>query len=301
MLSALGGATLAAPTVHAAPASSSALDEAKALYAEGKSHYDVGDYEKALGLWKQAYAKLDDSAEMQTVRHTLVYNILEAQIRVYEVNKDITYLRRAKTLLESYLAKHREIYSDTPEAVEERKSTEVRLAEVEEMLANAEQEQSTTAPPSGAAPAPAPAGTQPTAGPPANETPGQKYARLRVERLREIERTPELKRLDRRYKAYIIGGGVGLGVGLIMLTSFAAMDPNPTVFDPITGETEELGPGRRIATGAIGGLLTIGGGVFLGIGAVKRKKLRQPTPAQTATFAPYATPNGWGVAGSFSF
>ena len=285
------------PRAEAAPASSSALEEAKALYAEGKSHYDVGDYEKALNLWKQAYAKLDDSAEMQTVRHTLVYNILEAQIRVYEVNKDITYLRRAKTLLESYLAKHREIYSDTPEAIEERKTTETRLAEVEDMLAKAEQEESTPAPATTAVPS----SGQAAAGPPANETAGQRYARLRVERLREIERTPELKRLDRRYKAYIIGGGVGLGVGLIMLSSFAAMDPNATSFDPLTGETVDLGPGRRIATGSIGAVLTIGGGVFLGIGAVKRKKLRQPTPAQTAAFAPYATPEGWGVAGSFKF
>lgn len=270
----------------AAPADTS---EAQDLYAQGKKHYEIGEYERALELWKEAYATLGDSADLQEVRHTLVYNILEADIRVYEVNKDITYLRRAKTLLESYLNKHKQLYEDTPKALEEREATAARLVEVEEMLKAAETEQ---------AGGPASTGVAP------EEAKGGKpdLTKAKLARMREIRADPALTKQNKRYGAFIIGGSVGTGVGATVLIVGANRTPGTEVMTTNpdgTVSTEVIEGNSGYVLMGVGAIALAAGITFLVIGTKRRKKLR--TPRLESSFFPYATPQQAGMGASFSF
>ena len=127
--------TVAIPAqrAQAAPAEEG-QSEAQRLYLDGKTHYEVGEYEEALELWKQAYAKVDDTAENLQVRHALVYNIAEAEAQVFQIKKDITHLRRAKTLLDRYLSNHETLYGDSQDAAHDRADAQTKLEEIEGLL-----------------------------------------------------------------------------------------------------------------------------------------------------------------------
>jgi tetratricopeptide (TPR) repeat protein len=249
---------------------SPALIEAKALYKEGKVAFETGDYEDALALWKQAFRKVDDRPEFQTIRHTLVYDISEAHVRVYEVGRDLTNLRKAKTLLEQYLANHVKLYGDDASARSDRAATETRLSEIQSMLEEAEAE----APP---APRPGKRGAKKTA------APDDPVTNAKLARMREIQRDPELYRKDKRYKNMTIAGAVLTSVG-----GLAAL--------PIVG-------GGALQTG---GWATVGGGAILlaagipllVVGVTRGKKLRAPQPlpeAAPVSVLPWGGPRSGGV------
>jgi hypothetical protein len=79
------------------------LEQAKALYLEGKAKFDTYDYAGAIELWTRAYARLPDVPEAGTIRNNLAYNISTAQILAYEQDGDVVRLKRAKQLLAGYL------------------------------------------------------------------------------------------------------------------------------------------------------------------------------------------------------
>jgi tetratricopeptide (TPR) repeat protein len=292
--------TLPVAPVYAAGPAADKTDEAKRLYNEGKTHYDIGEYEKALDLWKQAYTKLDDSPELQTVRHTLVYNILEAEIRVYEVSKDVTHLRRAKSLLETYLKKHNEIYEDTAEASEERTNTEARLAEVERMLAEAD----ANAP---AAPSMVPSGEGGTqqAGPEKAGPPDLGQAKM--DRLHEIQTNPALKKKDRMYKGFIVGGAVGMGVGGGLMIAGGVIGLGNAVEQTVDEFGNPVGvdsgggglDGSGAAVAGTGLLLTGAGLGFLVAGVILRKKLRKPRTISSVS--PFRGYGSYGMSATLRF
>jgi tetratricopeptide (TPR) repeat protein len=275
----------------AAPADTS---EAEALYSQGKKQYDIGEYEQALALWKEAYTKLGDAPELQSVRHTLVYNILSAEIRIYEVSDDVTHLRRAKSLLQTYLDKHEQLYEDTPEAIEEREATASKLAEVDEMLAAAEAklEQDGVAPTAGTT-APKTEEREPDPTDPAN---------AKLARIQEIRADPVLNKQDKKNQAFILGGSVTAGAGGILMVVGLVYRPGGTVVTTdASGEesTRDIGgPVGYVLMGA-GAAAVVAGVTVLAIGAKRRKALR--APRVEASLAPQLAPGRYGAGATLRF
>lgn len=203
---------------------------------------------------------------------------------IYGPLEDVTHLRRAKSLLQTYLKKHREIYENTPEAEEERQTTERRLAEVEQMLADAEA-QAAAAPPMDGAIAEEP------------KAPALNIRQAKQDRLMEIRQTLELMKLDKRYKGMIVGGSVGAGLGLILIIA------SPVV--AVQNVTEEFDGGGGGVDGSAAGVFwtgllftAVGVGILMP-GVAKRKRLRRPV--LTSRVTPYAGFGSYGVSATVNF
>lgn len=251
------------PTEASEPAAEvdPAIAEARRLYLEGQGHFETADYLMALSFWKEAYGTLTANASTQEIRNTLVYNISEAQIKAYEINRNLTHLRKAKLLLEDYLTKHEELYGDSESAVRERAQGRERLEEVRDLLAKGEALGETASPiPDPRKDGPADAEQGQPEGPAL--TPKQ-------QRRVEIENDPELKKLDKKHTAFIIAGSVTLGVGVV--SGGAA----------IGGYAATPIGGIFLATVGVAGIVT--GATLLGVGVKRRKKLRQPVQLEAAS------------------
>lgn len=267
------------------------LAEAQELYAQGQTKYETGDYEEAVGLWKQAYAKLPNTQDTQRIRHALVYNIASAELKSYQVSQDVTRLRKARVLLTDYLAGHRKLYGDGEEAKADRSEVEARLAEIEKMLEEAEGD--------GAAPAPVPAEPEPS-GPIKAANPADE---AKLARMREVRNDPEQLAALQKHNKWILGGGITLGVGGIVLIgglarfiqapTFEVVDEFGIVDEDETDAEQRLVRITGISLMAVGGIAMGVGGGIMGVGLKRKKELLAPRP--TARLVPYGGPNGGGL------
>ncbi|MEX1365310.1 MAG: hypothetical protein AB1Z98_19435 [Nannocystaceae bacterium] len=267
-----------APAPAEAQAEDPALVEARALYDEGKARFDTFDYAGAVDSWTKAYAKLPDSSA--GVRNAMVYNIATAQEKAYGIDKDLAHLRQAVMLLQSYVAKYKELYKRTPETAAEVQKAENRIAVLQERIARAERGEADEA-------AATPGQPAPTAGPTnqrfgSGEVDGIQWntghnpppdpALVTRNRLlaQEEEKTDHM--LIGAYVALSIGGVATLGGLGALLGASAAEAASP--------EDETAGRGAR---GAGWGTLAFGiaglaaGTTLLIIGFQRRKKARDGT------------------------
>jgi hypothetical protein len=270
----------AAPAAEADP-----LEQAEELWKQGKIKFETADYSDALDLWKQAYALLPDGQDAQVIRHALVYNISEAYLKAYEVNRDPKLLRKAKVLLEDYLQQHEALYGDEPDAVKEREEVNVRLGEVDAKIAESEAKGEGSTGGGGGGDDQSDDEEEKDEGP---KTPRQ----LREE---EIKNDPELFGEYNKANRRIVGGAVMLGIGLIPGIT-AALTWNGYVnvkndqdlcdqgLEPVGLRTcDTLRPGAWLGTSialsvvAVG--LFAGGGALLGIGVKKRKAMLDVPPS----------------------
>jgi tetratricopeptide (TPR) repeat protein len=282
------------------------LKEAEKLYRAGETKFETADYEEALALWKEAYGLLPDTPEAQVIRHTLVYNISEAQIKAYEINRNVTHLRKGKLLLEDYLAQHRQLYGDDNEAASERSEARDRLRLVEKKIQEAESRGEKATPitgPSGDDGA-TPEGETPAEGEGEQaEEPKKEERKLTPEqqakRDREqlIKTNPILKRHYDKATGLTIGGGVMAGVGIVLAAvgglSIMSIAGCQNVGLSANCERNLLITG--LVTGIPGLGLMAGGGAMLGIGLKRRSALKDPNkplpegiqaPPPTATEEP---------------
>ncbi|MCA9707381.1 MAG: hypothetical protein KDK70_16120, partial [Myxococcales bacterium] len=145
------GLCVCPPTAQAAwapapePAEDPAVDEARKLYDEGKARFDTFDYEGAVQLWTQAYAKLPEDAA--GIRNSMVYNIATAQEKAFELDSDVQHLRQAQMLLESYIDNFKALYPRNPETKAEVDKAEDRIASLKERIADAEKGDTRPPPP----------------------------------------------------------------------------------------------------------------------------------------------------------
>lgn len=281
------------------PAESDDLARAQELYKKGTRSYELADYGAALELWKEAYQILPDVEGSGAIRHALVYNMADAETKQFEIDQDVSRLRKARMLLQEYIESHEEIYGTTEEAKKDKANAEARLVALEQKIAEVE----AGATPGVAAPAPTPVN------PNANTSPG-------LERRKEINADPELKALERRYTAFIAGGAtmlaVGVLVGLVGLGIIAANAGDEALNQAsggTTGDNVRNGTGLAVTLVGVG---LIGGGIpLVAIGDQRRRKLRNPTVPlpdtsshlrlRNARVAPYANQYGGGARFGFSF
>lgn len=227
---------------------SPALRDAEALYKRGRSSFETANYLEAIDLWEEAYGLVEDVPENAAIKAALIYNIAAAQEKAYDIDTDVTHLRQAAVLMETYARSVPALYGDEDEAEVELAKIDKRLAELRQRIEDAEASQ-----PSDPDPTPDPA--DPTAEPTFTADP--------------------------RAKPLIIAGAVTAGVGVVGLGLMAgglAMGSSANELDEdvsLDDRRAQFDRGRTGNTlayvgGAAGGVLLVTGAVLLGIGLKKR-------------------------------
>ena len=247
-------AALAQPSAEATtaqePAPDPSLAEAETLYKRGRTSFETANYLEAIELWTQAYGLVDDAPENAAIKAALIYNIAAAQEKAYDIDTDITHLRQAQVLLETYARSVPTLYGDGPESQAEQEKVQARLDELEARIDEAEASIPPTEPTDPTGP------TEPTGPTPPPQT-------------------------DDRAKPLIIAGAVtaGLGVaGLGLMAGGMAMGsgandvPDGQSIDDRRSQFDRGRTGNTLAYvgGAVGGALLVTGAVLLGIGLKKR-------------------------------
>lgn len=248
-LPAAAAAEPASTDVAAAPVEQSpALRDAEALYKRGRSSFETANYLEAIDLWEEAYGLVEDVPENAAIKAALIYNIAAAQEKAYDIDTDVTHLRQAAVLMETYARSVPALYGDEDEAEVELAKIDKRLAELRQRIEDAEASQPSDPDPT---PDPADPAAEPTFTP------------------------------DPRAKPLIIAGAVTAGVGVVGLGLMAgglAMGSSANELDEdvsLEDRRAQFDRGRTGNTlayvgGAAGGVLLVTGAVLLGIGLKKR-------------------------------
>lgn len=234
-------------TSEAQPEESEALGEAEALYKRGRSSFETANYLEAIDLWEEAYGLVEDVPENAAIKAALIYNIAAAQEKAYDIDTDVTHLRQAAVLMETYARSVPALYGEGPEGEAELEKIDKRLAELRQRIEEAEASVPT--------PQPEPDAPQPVI---------------------EPTFTP-----DPRAKPLIIAGAVTAGLGLaglgLMAGGLAMGSAANDLEDGLSIEDRraQFDRGRTGDTlayvGAIGGgVLLVTGAVLLGLGLKKR-------------------------------
>lgn len=281
------------------------LAEAKALNKQAEIKFQTAEYKEALVLWKRAFAILPDGVDTRTIRNALVYNIAEAHIRAYDVSRNQMHLRKAKILLENYREEHSQLYGDDPAAIEERASTDERLAQVEQKLAESEAKGETAVPldDGGEAAVADPALTPtPTPAPlPTQLTPQMMWEQ-------EVKLDPVLGPKWAKGRSQVVGGVVLTSIGSLFLLGTiglvawgAQLRANSNACDPL--DTDPLDPfldtcgtfdgTGAFATGGVFGVIGLSlaapGVALIVLGAKKRSDVKKAKPRPVA-LVPYLNP-----------
>lgn len=258
-------------TATAAPAAETpkdpAIDHARKLYREGEARFATADYLKAIELWTEAFTSVPDTSDAAYIKGVLIYNLATAHERAFEITGDISHLRQAKVLMESYAASINTLVPDE-------KAREVERARITERLNavigaiqvwDAQRERERKAKNKGG----------------------------------DEDREPEQK----SGKALVgVGAGLlGLGVvGLAVMTGGLVMGKRANDIsgidpDDIPGRRDQFdrgrtGNGMAIGGGVAGGVLLVTGAVLLGIGLSRRAKNKN------TAWAPMLAPRVAGIA-----
>ncbi len=267
-------APAATPPAAEAPSSDPAIDRARDLYREGEDRFATADYLKAIELWTEAFESVPDTTDAARVKALLIYNLATAHEKAFEITGDISHLRQAKVLMESYAADLATLVPDETAAAEERARLTERLNGIVAAIESHERE------------------------------------RARERKARGGSAAPTTDRgADPRRSKVLVGTGaglLGLGVaGLAVMTGGLVMgrranDISGLAPEDIAGRRDRfdrgrVGNGMAIGGGVAGGVLLVTGAVLLGVGLAGRK-----ADARTA-WAPLLGPRtaGLAVAGRF--
>jgi tetratricopeptide (TPR) repeat protein len=119
--------TATLPVVSLTPATSQAAEPSRPeqLYDDGRKAYRLGRFKEAVDKWEEAYALSDQPL--------LLYNISLAYKGLYTITDDIADLRKAKAVLENFITLAAADPDLDPDDAPE------RLAELDEMIAEAQE------------------------------------------------------------------------------------------------------------------------------------------------------------------
>ena len=126
----LGSAVLVSPALAQAHSTEPTPEE---LYDEGRKAYRLGDFEAAVEKWEKAYDLSDNGL--------LLYNISLAYKGLYTITEDIADLRRARAILDNFIKVAKANPDIDPDDAPE------RLAELDQMIADAEKAAEENKPP----------------------------------------------------------------------------------------------------------------------------------------------------------
>ncbi|WP_106092208.1 hypothetical protein [Enhygromyxa salina] len=234
------------------------LAKAEALFREGQAKYETADYAGAVDLWTSAYALVDSSTENASIKALLIYNLAQAHLKAFDLNKDKIHLKQALQLLQSFQSNLSLLYDD--QALLDAESSKVagRIDEVEGLLAELEDSEREPA----ADPDEAPAAT---VEPAQDQSPADANTR---------SGTP-----------LIAAGGTVIGLGALFgvagivggLMASNANDISDLEPDDLAGREDRFASGRAgntmLIVGSVGaGVLVPTGIALIVVGALRNKK-----------------------------
>jgi len=126
----LGSAVMVSPALAQAHSTEPTPEE---LYDEGRKAYRLGDFVAAVEKWEKAYDLSDNGL--------LLYNISLAYKGLYTITEDIADLRRARAILDNFIKVAKANPDIDPDDAPE------RLAELDQMIADAEKAAEENKPP----------------------------------------------------------------------------------------------------------------------------------------------------------
>jgi hypothetical protein len=269
----------AAPAVEPASAddppaaTDDGLAEAKARHLEADAKYNTADYEGAIEAWQKAFAALPRTAEANTYRSIILYDIAAAREKLFVLRGDVEHLKQARILLVQFETSIDEIYAGELEEGEQvRAEVQAKIARIDELIAQAERDDGAAKPPAAVPPTSDPQPATNTDAPPPARDPS---------------------------RGLLIGGGVLLGLGLVagagmtaaLVIGKRANDLDGLADNELDARKERFDRGRHANAGAIAagvlGAAFVAAGVALIVVGTKRR-------ASRTAFAPVA---GRGLAG----
>jgi hypothetical protein len=236
--------------------------EARQLFADGSSKYELGDCKGAIEVWERAYELLP-----LELRGQLQVPLANAHVCAYEGDQDPEHLRRAQVLFDDYLG--------SLDAADEQTRTDVEalLAQVNDTLATVEAE--------------AEAREQELV---EREAVAREQAAKAVviEQMQDFDPWTDAQR--RRFRMFTGVGGSLLGLsvaGFGVMGTFLVLGERVdsagsqlTVHDPYSEYAALREEGRRYNTtaaisGALGGALLVSGVSLIVIAVIERKRVKQ--------------------------
>ncbi|MBX7078481.1 MAG: hypothetical protein K1X88_04770 [Nannocystaceae bacterium] len=269
---ATAGTAAATPAEGGPPAAGDAgtattvdLTEVKNVYNGGKAKYQTKDYDGAIADWTKALGMLPETEGNLEVRNDLVYNIATAQEKAFDIDQNVTRLRKAKSLLQDFLTTYKLLNDPDERTIAEFKRVNERIAQLDVRIAEAEKKQ-----------APSLYGVE-----------NAEKKRRDAAMAQVLQSDPVLAKQYRSGRSMIIGGSISLGLGgLLLLGALAFVG------------SEEDRP-LTISLAAVGAAAVVGGSVLLGVGVPRRRQAKEAAAARvvfTPTLVP-RTARGAGFAG----
>jgi tetratricopeptide (TPR) repeat protein len=135
-----------APPADAAPSEAVDLSEARRLFDEGNARYDAADYKGAIEVFTRALTEIRGrGVDDFQIRARLLFNIGRSHMRAYEINHDVEHLRQARSIFTRLLEESERFPGEVDE--DDVASAHEQLAEIERLLAAAEQPSDAPPPP----------------------------------------------------------------------------------------------------------------------------------------------------------
>ena len=249
---------------------------AEAIFHRGQAKYETADYNGAIELWTEAYALVDSTIENASIKALLIYNLAQAHLKAFDLDKDPIHLKQALQLLQSFRSNLALLHDDEAEIEEETKKVDARIAEIEAMLAELERPE----------PEPAPA---PVVEPVQDPAPVDQDMRSGTPLIAAGGTVAGLGALFG--VAGIVGGLLATGANKI-----SELEP-----DDLQGREDLYATGRSgntmLAVGSIGaGVLVPSGIALIVVGVMRNKKLERRSAALPAS-TPRVGPSFGGVWG----
>lgn len=116
------------------PPSTGDAPSPRQLYERGRIRYETADYGGAIELWTEAYAAVEPVPENASIRASLLFNLGTAHQKAYEIDHDLTHLRRAKVLFSTYRKLVEATYTDEEARLEEQARIDGLIAEIDAIL-----------------------------------------------------------------------------------------------------------------------------------------------------------------------
>jgi hypothetical protein len=256
--------TRAAPPGDALPTvedADPAVQEAEALYESGLADYETFEYDGAIQKWTEAYQKLSGAPGTAQMRNAIVYNIARAREKAYEQSGDPSHLKKAKSLLERYIADEEASGAADPEDLAKARAQVQALAD---RIATIEREKK--------------AATTPTRAPKDD-----------VEKPRAGRGLIVAGAVSTALGAGLVVGGVTAGAVL-----GRRADRDVPKLDELGDEAERrdrIADGKRanlvmIACGVAGGVVALTGVALLSVGLAKRKKAERASASVSPALGP---------------
>ncbi len=119
------------PEAEGEGAEDEAFVRSREAYDKGKVAYELAEYDEAIEQFSASFVaaeEIEDESMRAIVQSTLHYNLGQAHLHAYDIDRDPTHLHKSKDLLDKYLAANPEL-SD-----EDRELTETLKAEADAKL-----------------------------------------------------------------------------------------------------------------------------------------------------------------------